>query len=787
VRALNRKLLRDLATLRGQAAAITLVIASGVMTLIIAVTTLDALSLTQQRFYADYQFADVFAELQRAPDHLAGRLVQIPGVNQVETRVQAAVRLEVPDFADPVRAQLLSIPDGRQPALNQLHLREGRLPDPARDDEVVVSDAFAEAHGLRAGAELRAIIRGRLTPLRVSGVVLSPEFVYQIAPTDLLPDYERYAILWMNRRALASSYGMEGAFNNVVLSLQAGATEAPVIDHLDRILDRYGGTGAYGRDDQPSHRFLHEELNQLRAQAVILPTVFLAVSAFLLNVVMSRIIRSQREQIAVLKAFGYRNGDMAWHYGALTGLIVALGCMLGIGLGAWAASGLAGIYMEYFRFPQISFRLQPGVVLLAVAVAAGAALLGTLNAVWRAVRLPPAQGMRPEAPARFRKGWLERSILRDGLSQPARIVLRNLTRHPVKSALSVLGIAMSVGLLVMGTYQLQAVDHLIDTQYRLVQRMDLHLTFSDPTPARVQAELRHQPGVLAVETYRTVPVRLVSGHRDYRTAILGMDEQPVLRQLLDGRQQPQRLPSEGLLLTDYLARDLGLRVGDPVRVEIQEGHRRTVEVPLVGVVDEPLGVSAYMHRPALNRLMREGPAVSGAWLVIDAGQQQALFDRLWTLAGVASIGLIGEAEANIREYMGDTVLMFALIFVLLAGSIAFAVVYNNARIAFAERARELATLQVLGYSRAQVSGILIGEILLLTLVALPVGWLFGTAFAFALNQAFSMDLFRLPFVITPRAYGTATAVVLAASVVAGLGVVRRLHRLDKISVLKAVE
>lgn len=787
MRALNRKLLRDLATLKGQAAAIALVIASGVMTLMIAVTTLDALSLTQQRFYEDFHFADVFADLTRAPEGVSERLRAIPGVNRVETRVKAPVRLEVPGFDEPARGLLLSIPDQGKPLLNQLYLREGRLPEPGRADEVAVSDGFAGAHGLRAGDRIVAIIRGRLTNLRISGTVLSPEHVYQAAPTDLLPDYRRYGILWMNRRALGSAYGMEGAFNNAVLGLEAGVPEEEVIAQTDRVLARYGGTGAHGRDDQHSHRFLHEELRQLRAQAIILPTIFMLVSAFLLNVVLSRIIRNQREQVAVLKAFGYRDLAIAAHYGMLTALIVAIGSALGIGLGLWAGTGLARIYTEYYRFPELSFRLQGWVILLSVGVAAAAAMLGTLRAVRAAARLPPAEGMRPESPARFHKGWLERSLLRHSLDPPARIMLRNVARHPLKSSLSVIAIAMSLGLLVMGAYQLNAVDHMIDTQYRQVLRMDLHLTFSDPTPARVQSELRHLPGVLGVETYRAVPVRLLAGHREYRTSVLGMEARPYLRQLLDGRQRPQRLPPEGLLLTDYLAKDLGLRVGDRVRLEVQEGHRETVTVPLVGVVDEPLGVGAYMRRTAVNRLMGEGPAVSGAWLMIDAGQEAALFDRLWELPGIASVGMISDAERSIREYMADTILMFALVFVLLASSIAFAVVYNNARIAFAERSRELATLQVLGYSRGEVSWILIGEILLLTLLALPVGWLIGTAFAWALNQTFSMDMFRMPLVLTPGAYGFATAVVLAASVAAGVLVVRRLYRLDKISVLKAVE
>lgn len=787
MRALDRKLLRDLGRMKGQAAAIAMVIAAGVMTLMISVTSLDALRDTQRAFYEDHHFADVFADLKRAPEGMAERLREIPGVNRLETRVKAPVRLEVPGFDDPVRGLLVSIPDGRQPLLNQLYLREGSLPESGRADQAVVSDAFAGAHGLRAGDTISAIIDGRLTRLRITGVALSPEFIYQAAPTDLLPDYRRYAIVWMNRRALARAYGMDGAFNNVLVGLQAGAHEAEVIDALEQALGRFGLVMANGRYEQQSHRFLHEELQQLRAQAAILPTIFMLVSAFLLNVVMSRIIRTQREQLAVLKAFGYTNLEVATHYGMLTALIVLAGWAVGVVLGAWWAGWLIELYAEYFRFPDMSLRVQPWVAALALAVAGGAALLGTARAVWQAVARPPAEAMRPEPPASFRRGWFERAVLGRLLDAPGRIIFRNLSRHPVKASLSVAGIGMSAGLLMMGAYQLDAVDHMIDTQYRLVQRMDVHLVFSNPTPARVEAELRNEPGVLAVETYRSVPVRLVSGHRRYSTSILGMDPEPQLRLLLDRQRRPQHLPSEGLLLTDYLATDLGLAVGDPVVVEILEGHRRTLTIPLAGVVDEPIGVGAYMAREALNRAMREGPAVSGAWLLSEREREAALFDRLGRLPGVASIGMMSDAERDIREYMGDTIQMFALVFVLLACSIAFAVVYNNARITFAERARELATLEVLGYSRLQTGWILLGEIGALTLVAVPVGWLVGAGFCLAINQVYSTDLFRVPLVIAPRAYAFAAAGVLGASLLAGLMMLRRLGRLDKVSVLKAVE
>ncbi len=784
---LHRKLLRDILSMGGQTAAIGTVIAAGVMTLIVSVTTLDAISLTKDRFYRDHQFAQIFADLKRAPEGLAERLATIPGINQVDTRVRATVRLEVPGFSDPVRGVVLSIPDGRQPDINRLYLRQGSLPDPERNDQVLISEPFAEAHDLAPGDSIRAIIRNRLETLTVSGVALSPEFVYQIGPADLLPDYERFGVLWMNRRALASAYGMDGAFNSVVATLQARTEPAPVIDALDGLLERYGGVGAHDRDELPSHRFLSEELNQLRVMAVVLPGIFLGVSAFLLSVLLNRIVRTQRQDVAVLKAFGYGNRRIGLHYGILTGLIVLAGSALGILFGAWAADALATLYTEYFRFPEMTFRLRPRVILLAGAVAFAAAALGTWRAVTDAVSLPPAQAMRPPAPEDFGPGWLERSRLGSLLDQPSRIILRNLSRHRFKSCMSVLGIGLSASLLLVGSYQFNAVDHMIDIQYRLVQKADVHLTFTDPTPERAAAELRHQPGVVHVETYRSVPVRLRNGRREYRSAILGTDPDPQLRSLIDVDNQPVVLPSQGLVMTDHLADHLALRPGDNVDVEILEGHRRTVRVQLAAVVAEPIGVSAYMERRALNRLMAEGPAISGAWLLTDRSREQELFDSLHGIPRLAGIGLIGQAESAIRAYIEDTVLVLMGILLLLASCIAFAVVYNNARIAFAERARELATLRVLGFTRGEVSWILIGEMMLLTLLAIPVGWLLGTGFAFLLNQALSMDLLRIPFIITPRTYASAAAGVLLASAFSMLLIARRLHRLDMVSALKTVE
>ncbi|MFQ3789648.1 ABC transporter permease [Halomonas sp. A29] len=784
---LHRKLYRDLWRLKGQALAIAMVIASGVMTLVLAVTTLESLSGARDRFYASHHFAEIFVEVKRAPLGMLEQLQRLDGVNLIEPRVRAAVRLAVPGYGDPVRGQLLSLPDGRQPLLNRLHLLAGNLPEAGRDDQVVVSDAFAEAHGLAPGDELEAIVNGRRTRLTLAGIALSPEFLFQAAPTDLMPDYRRYAVLWMNQRALSRAYGMEGAFNSLTLTVQTGTSKAGVMDALDLVLARYGALGAHTRHDQQSHRFIEEELNQQRIMATVLPAIFLTVSAFLLNVVMGRIIQTQREQLAVLKAFGYRDGELARHYSLLAGLIVLVGWAIGVALGAWASSGLAAVYREYFRFPEMPFGVPGWALALSLMVTLSAALAGTWHAVWRAVSLPPAEAMRPPAPHRFRRSWLERLVPAALLGNEGRIVVRNLARYPTKAGFSVVGIALSAGLLMIGAYQLAAVNEMIDQQYRKVLQMDVELTFNEPVATSAIGELRHQPGVLAVEAWRHVPVTLLHGHRQYRTSLLGMEPNPRLRRVLDVSGRPQQLPETGVMLTRHLAEMLDARIGDELEVAIMEGRRERVQLPLTALVEEPLGVGAYLRRDTLNALMRESPAINGAWLLADTAYTGELHDALWEMPSVASIGLLAEAERGIREYMDETLLLVATIFVGIASSIAFGVIYNNARIAFAERARELATLQVLGYTRLEVARILLGEVALLTLAAIPMGWAFGIVFIRLLHQAFSNDLFRLPLVYTTQLFGFAAAGVLVTSLIVGVLVYRRLGRLDKLRVLKAVE
>lgn len=787
MRALQRKLWRELWQLRSQALAIAVVIAGGVATLVMSLSTLDALRASRDSYYRDYRFAEVFASLKRAPQELLAQIVAIEGVHLAESRVVSAALLEVEGFDDPAVALLSSLPDGRNSELNRVFLRAGRLPEAGHDHEVVVSEPFAEAHGLMPGDSLAAVINGRRQLLSIVGIGLSPEHVYQIKPGDLFPDPLRYALLWMNRSPLAAARDMEGAFNSLALTLESGAREGDVIAALDELLAPYGGTGAIGRRDQISHSYLEAEFEQLAIMATLFPTIFLGVAAFLLHVVTARLIATQREQIAVLKAFGYSHAAVGGHYAQLVLWLTAGGLLLGVLGGYLFGRGLALLYMDFFRFPEIEYRLGMREWLIAALVSISAALLGTWGAVRRAVGLPPAEAMRPEPPARFRPTLVERLGLQRHLSQPVRMILREFERRPLKALLSVIGIAMSCAILTVGSFQQGAVNYMLAVQFGLAQRYDLAVTFVEPTSRRALQELASLEGVRLVEPVRSAAVELRHEHRRFRTRLQGVMAGSELQRVLDERLQVLEPPRDGVVLTDYLAEILQVRPGDKLHIQILEGRRRSLELSVEGLVGEFVGVSAYMELDSLDRLLGEGTAVSGALLALEPGARPAVIARLRESPRVAGIGDRLAAMESFNESLDQTVLVFTFISTLLAASIAFGVVYNSARIALSERSRELASLRVLGLRQNEVSTILLGELALLTLAGIPLGFAIGRFLCWYLTVGMRSDFYRVPLVLEPSTYAFAAVVVAASAVVSGLIVQRRLQHLDLVAVLKTRE
>ncbi|HJV85126.1 MAG TPA: FtsX-like permease family protein [Noviherbaspirillum sp.] len=783
---MDRKLLRDLWRMRGQALAIALVAMCGIATLVTMRGSYEALLTAQASYYEHYRFADVFATLKNAPVTLLARVREIPGVNETDGRVVFDASLDVPGLDEPAAGLLVSLPERPGTGLNRVHLRTGRLPEAGSLYEALISEAFSQANNLQPGDTLGAIINGRKEQLHIVGIAISPEFVNEIRGTSF-PDNRRFGVMWMAREALAGAMDMRDSFNDLSVVLAPHASEQGVIDALDHLLAPYGSLGAYGRKDQVSHSFIDSELTQVRVSGSIIPGIFLGVAAFLIHNVLLRITSLQRAQIALLKSFGYSSMAVAAHFLKFALLTVMIGAILGIALGEWLGNGLADLYARFYHFPRMDFVLSGFAISVSLLVTALSAFIGAAVAVARVVRMAPAEAMRPEAPAHFRPGPLERLGLQRFMPLAVRVIMRSLERTPAKALLSILGLSLAVSLLIVGQYTFDALDEIIRIQFRTAQRDDVTLAFNEVRDMSAVHAVASLPGVLRVEPYNDVPVKIRFRHRFKKAVLFGLGHSRQLRMVLDENERPIDLPQEGMVLSKKLAETLGAVQGDKLTVESMARQRRTLLLTVARIVDEPIGMFAYMDNAALAKAMEEPETMTGAFVAVDPQQRATLYHALKSVPAVRSINL---REATLQSFLStiaENMRMNTIVIVAFACVIAVGVVYNSARIALSERAVELASLRILGFTRAEVARMLLGEQGLLTLAAIPFGCLLGYGLAALLSELLSQDLFRIPLVISTRTYLFSIGVVLLSAAASGYLVWRKVHKLDLIEVLKTRE
>ena len=788
MRALDRKLARDLWRLRSQIASIAAVVACGVASVIAMRSTLDSIRRARDEYYASARFPDVFASLKRAPEEVAQRIAAIPGVAIVETRVTASALLQLPRRGETAQGYVVSVPANDEPLLNALHIRSGRFLAPASVDEVLINEHFANANGLRAGDSIAAVINGRWNRFRVVGIALSPEFIHDASPgVGQFADSKQHGILWMRRNAVESLYDMDGAFDDIALLLGRTASEREVIDAVDAILQRYGGGRAYGRADQPSNRVVSGEIEQLRVFGTAMPLIFLSVAAFLLNVVLSRLVTTQREEIATLKAFGYGNLAIARHFLAYPIAAVALGSVGGVALGVWVGGMYTELYAHFFRFPRFAHYTSSGLASTAILVSAVAAIVGALAAVRAAVALPPAEGMRPAAPMVFRPLLLERLGFGALLPPALSMMLRNMERRPVRTLSSIVGVAFAAAILVVGSFAFDSARYMSNVQFRQAEREDLSVMFTDVRPARVRHDLASIDGVSRVELFRAAPVRIRSRHHSRQIAVMGLESGAELRRLVDRDGQSHSVPPTGIVLTTTLARILEVHARDTVTLELLERGGELRREIVVAELDELLGLGGYMQIDALNRMMSDGPLASGAYLRTQSSREHDVIDRLSRLPRVAYTTTRRAMLESFDRQIAESLRLTVTIVVSLAAVVALGVIYNGIRISLSERTRELASLRVLGFTRAEVAALLFGEQGIVDVLGTVVGLGLGLALAHWMISSFETELYRFPVIVSARTNLLAVAVIFAAAAGTSLVMRRRIDRLDLVGALKTRE
>lgn len=784
---LDRKLLRDIWRLRSQALAIALVIAAGIGMVVMSFGMIRSLEASRDAYYDRYRFADIFASAVRVPDSLLDDIRAIDGVSIVEGRLTSGATLDIPGISEPITARIHSLPASGMPTVNALVLRSGRLPDPGRPGEVLASEKFAEAARIGIGDDIDGLLYGTRQSFRVVGTVLSPEYVYAIGPGQIFPDNRRFGVLWMGQEHLSAALNSTNSFNEALIRLERGGNVQNVIDRVDVILERYGGRGATPRADQLSDRFLENELSQLSSMTAILPPIFLGVAAFLINMVLSRLVESEREIIGLLTAFGYRSRTIMFHYTKLALVLSIPGLVLGLLLGSWMGRGLAGLYQEFFVFPFLTYRAGFDVFFISCLVAILVVLLGAAQTVRRIGRLTAAEAMRPPVPPNYSGGFARLVGRIKGLDEPTRIILRGLARRPLRSVLGSVGIAAALGLYITSAGSTDNVRLMIDLMFNQANRADVNVVFTEDRDDRALFELARLPGVMRVEPVRYIGAKLSAGHRSKSETITGMKPAGDLNRLIDldnGIVQP---PTQGLMISYGLSKELAVGPGDMVDIQVTDGRRPQISMPVTSVLSSPVSNPAYINFKNLGPIMKEAELSSGAYLSVDATQTDKLYRRLKDMPMIAGFSQRSAALRGIEETIGETMGIVRLFNVAFSGLIVFGVVYNNARISLAERARDLVSLRVLGYRRSEVSYILLGELALIVMAGLPLGMMFGYYLSLQISEAISGDLFIIPFALSAATVAFAILIVLITAAVSALFVRGRLDRLNLVSVLKTRE
>ena len=785
---LEKKLFRDLWKLRGQVLAVAMVIASGVATLVMSLSTIEALEETTAAYYQRYRFGDVFASATRVPDTMASKIAEIPGVQAVQTRISSFATIDIEGFAEPVVGRMISIPENRQPLLSRLVLRKGDWVSVNADDEVIINEPFAEAHNLEIGDQLQVIMRGHKRKVRIVGIALCPEFIYALGPGSLLPDDKRFGVLWMNREALAAAYELEESFNDVTLSLAYQAQAAPVMQRLDQLLAPYGGNNAIPRADQLSNWFVMNEIEQQKTMATILPTIFIAVAIFLTNMVLARLIATERTEIGLLKAFGYSKWQIALHYTKMMLVISLLGILLGSLMGVIFGRMNTELYAELFRFPLLIY--QPGFHSFAIGalISVAASLAGALSAVNKALSMPPAEAMIPPSPPVYKNSRLASSAIGRFLDQPTRIALRQIERWPIRSLMTSAGIGLSVGLVVMSLQWDDSLNHIARVYFYEAQRQDVMVGLTEPRSRKALHNFTTLPGVMRAEPMRMISVEFQHNTITHRGALSAIEPQNQLYPIFDDvSRSVQTVPDSGVVLASRLAKKLDVDVGDELWVEVLQGRRPTLPLKVVDIIETYIGMPAYINLEYMNRLLKEGQSFEYANLLIDPAKQPLLFEKLKSTPNVSSVMIKQAALEEFEKTLIEHLMVFISMFSTLAAVLGFGVAYNSTRIALSERGRELATLRVLGFTRKEISYVLLGEVMMLILVGLGMGCFIGLGLVWSMASSFDTELFRIPLIIENSTYGSAVMVILVATFISAALVRNRVDKLDLIRVLKTRE
>lgn len=788
MKVLLNKLRRTIWNTRGQFLAVTAVVAVGIAVYISMTTSYYNLNQSRDDFYKDNNFADYYFHVVRAPEQVTRQIESLAGVTEANGRIQIDVPL-VKEGNQRASARITSYPIPIE-GINRIQLLSGRYFEKHPSGggvEVLIDSRYFTANRLSFNDTVNIVSDGRKVPLTVVGTATGPEFT--IAMKDaatLIPDPETFGLIMMPLNQAQQTLNLPGQINQVVIKLSPGADENKVSEQVKALLEPYGNLSSYPRKKQLSNAILQGELDGLKASSIFMPVIFLSIAAAIQMVMLGRMIKGQRLQIGIMKALGYNNRQIMTHYTTYSMSTSLLGALLGIFFGIWLASAIAVLYAEFFNLPKTIGGLNTSAVINGLVLSLSVGAISGLAASRGVVSVNPADSMRPEPPKNAGSIFLERlPLIWKLLDSTWKMSLRTAIRNRGRFALVLVGVTFSVGMLVVSLFTNDSIDYMIQKQFYLDQRYDYLVRFTSPVKESDLLNISRIEGIIKSEPILEIPVKVYYNNNYQEDILQGIPPDSTLKKLEDPNGYTLNIPENGLLINKKTADKLGIQKGDLVEIEtlLGNGPSLNTNLTVVGINQQLIGGGSFLSLEQANLVLMERQLVSGIMLKVDPGKSSSLEEKLNDMNRVSSTLSRQKELDNFHKNMEAMVASIAIM-IFFSVIMGFAIVYNSSVISFAERKRELASLRVLGFTTSEVSGLLLKENLIQSMLGVAAGLPFGLLMSRGYVNALSSDLFTIPVVIYPMTYFWAALGGVFFIATAHLLAVRGVKKLDLVDVLK---
>jgi putative ABC transport system permease protein len=783
-----RKMIRDIWDNKGSYIACLVIVLMGLIVFTSVSIVSTNLELAKDTFYMEQNFAHGFAELVSMPEANMERLAHIEGIREINGRIVKEVRLNDSQREESVYLKLVSVdlPDPRP--VNDVRLLAGTELEPGKLLAWIDNQFFA-ANNLELGDSLEIIVGGKSREITIAGVGMSPEFTYPIRGAELYPNPEQYGIAFLPLADMRMLFpDLAGQVNDVVFTLETGADYEEVRDRLEPELELYGLLKIYPREDQISHIIMTQEVEGQKAAAKSFPLLLLSIAGIILYIMLKRLVEQQRGQIGILKGLGYTRGEIALHYLSYALAVGAGGGLLGGLIGIWLATPLTDLMMEFFNVPIVYegfswFYLGQG-LLLSLAVF----LISGYNGAKYALKLKPAEAMRPPAPPIGKKFILEKiRFFSAMLTMQGKMAIRNISRNKGRSFFIFLGIMLCCAIVAVTWSFNDLVDKLIFYQYDQVETYDAKVTLTAPVAmAPALRELEGNPEVRWVEPLAEIPATLSYRWREENVAVLGIAQESSLYNILDAQGKKIAPPKHSLILSERLAQKLNADKGSILELEspFLRGEDK-VQVEVSRIIPQYLGMNAYMELSALGELLGQGELATS--LLINVNNDEGILtlrDRYRESAVIAGIDSREEQMGVARELMetfGSMIYMYVLVGVV----IGFAIIYSSSFIVLSERSWELASMRVLGMTATEVFSVITFEQWFISLFGILAGIPLSQVMAWGMGVGLSTDMYSLPSQLTAESLFMAVIITALSIWIAQRFTLKRVKKLSLVEVLKA--